>query len=796
MTPDPLLSLLDLSPGVRRRALRRLSRGPGLFALRTVLCFDPHAGVRAAAASHLGHLGGPEPCRWLLFALGDPSPLVRFCALRSLARLDHRAAVVPLVSLLRADPCWWVRRAAAFALAAFDDSAAVDALRASLDDPVWRVRLGVVQALALTARHPERRSAVLAPLTDAPLHAHLAREHLVALLSGTIPSTRTLASSASALSSLEDDDPAVTAARLASLQPGSVEPSRLLHLIADPHAPLRDQALRHLAGRLDAATLADLQQRYRDPRVPHGAAALRRLLGLRPPALPRSSPGSLALPTLDDPWTRLASLDLPSARRAIEEDPDPWVRRRAASLLAPRHLDPAALPETAAALARSADAFLRIQAANLLGHAEGSIVTRLGLFLYGDPAPAVRAAALDVLARIAPSEVEAALRGDTLGETERRSALLWLGGIQGKHEALDLARGPGEERLVALLRGELSPPVTGPLAAPEAPVRWRAGEAPRAVLGASGVSVARLVLSGRNEPPVRGLVEAHERGVDAFFWEPGYLNLTRFLRDRRLGRRAVIAGTYHADRGSIERDVDAALRRLRAESIEVFLLFWARSPARLTGEPKEALLRLKERGKVRAVGFSTHLRGVAGEALERGGWDVMMTRHSAAHRGAEGALFPRALALGVGVLSFSNLGYGRLLAPVPGAETTPVSAADCYRYSLAAPGVSASVSAPRSLGEIREGLRALEEPGLPEDTRARLLAHGDAVYALSQHRNGLVRQAPTEHRYGVRSLALDELDLSFPAAEAPREARLAAGHTLQHTSSKRGVLARNELPSE
>jgi hypothetical protein len=131
----------------------------------------------------------------------------------------------------------------------------------------------------------------------------------------------------------------------------------------------------------------------------------------------------------------------------------------------------------------------------------------------------------------------------------------------------------------------------------------------------------------------------------------------------------------------------------------------------------------------------------------------------------------------VGVLSFSNLCYGRLLAPVPGGSTTPATAADCYRYSLATPGVTASLSAPRSLRELQEGLDALENPGLSDERRAALLAHGAAAYALGQHRNGLVRQAPTTHRPGVRSLALEALDLAAPTPEAP-SARQRGGHEL------------------
>ncbi|HWN69833.1 MAG TPA: aldo/keto reductase, partial [Haliangium sp.] len=191
---------------------------------------------------------------------------------------------------------------------------------------------------------------------------------------------------------------------------------------------------------------------------------------------------------------------------------------------------------------------------------------------------------------------------------------------------------------------------------------------------------------------------------------------------------------------AIEADVDMALRRLRTDHLDVFLLFWVRSPARLSEQAFACMQRLKAAGKIRAAGFSTHHRDIACQAVTAAAWDVVMMRHSAAHPGAEEAFLPLAAARGVGVLTFSALCYGRLLEASP--EHAAPSAADCYRYSLSQPGVTACISAPQRYRELVENLAVLEAPVLGQATQDALRAHGRRVHARSRDFNALVRRVP------------------------------------------------------
>ena len=289
------------------------------------------------------------------------------------------------------------------------------------------------------------------------------------------------------------------------------------------------------------------------------------------------------------------------------------------------------------------------------------------------------------------------------------------------------------------------PPSHPPLVAPDRP------------LGTTGLRLPPLAISGRYGLPEEAFDEALERGVRLFFWEPTYEGQTRWVRRIAPARRAgltFLAGTFEADPRAIRRDAEAALRLLRVEVLDVFLVFWARSPERLGEDVLETLSRLVEAGRLRTFGLSTHRRDLAARAVAQG-WPVVMVRHSAAHRGAEVEVFPAALAAGAGVLTFSNLCYGRMLrpgfgpnppvrdggSPGPGPSSAPnhPAPADCYRYSLAQPGVTTAISGPRDVLQLRENLRVLESPDLPAERLAGLRAFGDRVHADNREFFELVR---------------------------------------------------------
>lgn len=579
-----------------------------------------------------------------------------------------------------------------------------DALARLLADPDADVRLGAASALAA--------------------HEHALRDllHAVPYAAQAAPVRRVLAAAAA-------DD----AARDALTDAGR---AHLAAALDDPDAQARAHALAGL-DRLGELPAAERERARRDP----------------------------------DPWIRMAAFDVAAALEALAGDPAVEVRRAALAWLV-RHRRVLAAAERAQAAqlaAASPDAWQRTRAAALVdsGPSAGDDELSTLLRLSHDHQPMVRAAARDALEAWPGllARIEALLAAPLAREDAalRKAGYTWLlrafdaSAAERLARALTSAHEPEDDAVRAHLRAisaafpaELMSALA--IARPAPSLRQsRAARAPasrpdvaRRALGRTGMAIAPLAISGVNDLAPAALRQAHEAGVDLFFWEPHHAALTRFLREspRRRHALAIAAGTYHASPAAIAADVDTALRRLRTDHLDIFLLFWVRSRARLSDDALACLERLKAAGKIRAAGFSTHHRDIACEAIATQPWDVVMTRHSAAHPGAEEAFLPQAAAAGVGVLTFSALCYGRLLEASP--DHPAPSAADCYRYSLSQPGVTACISAPQRHRELVENLAVLQAPVLAPAALDALRAHGRQVHARSRDFNELVRRFPAE----------------------------------------------------
>jgi hypothetical protein len=413
-------------------------------------------------------------------------------------------------------------------------------------------------------------------------------------------------------------------------------------------------------------------------------------------------------------------------RARMSEDEDPWLRARAAELVDPRDCDDAAL-ELLLCATRDKAAMVRVSASAQLD-AVPRLRERLERVLEngrsGEECIAAWSRLITLLLDTDPTAAEARLELGLRVETDSNVA-----------EHL---------RALSVMFGADPPAARTPVRAPSVlPARERP-ELPitpvaRRPLGRSGIELAPLILSGRFSPTPSSLALALERGVDTLFWEPTYTTTTRFLRQPRHRGVQVIAGSFHADPAGITHDLEQARRRLEREHIDVFLLFWVRSAARIGTEALDTLREFQARGWIRTYGFSTHDRAIACAAIETNDWPVIMTRHSAAHDTAERELLPTAAAAGVGVLGFSALCYGRMLQPSSVFESGP-AAADCYRYSLSQPAISACISAPQRPRELLENLDVLDRPTLDPLVQEALRAHGREVYADSKRFDRLLRR--------------------------------------------------------
>jgi aryl-alcohol dehydrogenase-like predicted oxidoreductase len=266
----------------------------------------------------------------------------------------------------------------------------------------------------------------------------------------------------------------------------------------------------------------------------------------------------------------------------------------------------------------------------------------------------------------------------------------------------------------------------------------------RRPLGRTGISVSPLVLAGG---AIRGFnpkgpkltpedVERayHEHGVNAFLVVPSMKAMAEGVRRLvKAGHRndIVIVTEVSLPFGWwAERDFTRISRSLGVDTIDVFLLGWVRARWHMTGATWKTFVRLKDEGKVRAIGFSCHDRVLATRLAGEFPVDTLMIRYNAAHRGAEREVFAPLGETRPAILAYTATRWGMLLKPLPKAGfENPMTPGECYRFALSHPSVDAVMSAARSSTEIRENVAAVLQGQLPAARLEEVREFGDAVHA-------------------------------------------------------------------
>jgi aryl-alcohol dehydrogenase-like predicted oxidoreductase len=243
--------------------------------------------------------------------------------------------------------------------------------------------------------------------------------------------------------------------------------------------------------------------------------------------------------------------------------------------------------------------------------------------------------------------------------------------------------------------------------------------------------VHRLGLSGSFGLEEGAAREALER-LQFVFWSPRMKGLTSALRDalaRDRERYAVSAGPLLGwFPGAVRRAAEGALRTLRTDYLDVFQLYWLGKMSAFTGAVQEELVRLREEGKVRALGTSIHDRPRAGRLAEDSILDLLMIRYNAAHPGAERDVFPRLARRHPAVVAYTATSWRKLLSAPRGWKGRVATAGDCYRFCLSAPEVDVVLTGPRTVAELRENLAAVERGPLSAEETEWMRALGRAVH--------------------------------------------------------------------
>jgi aryl-alcohol dehydrogenase-like predicted oxidoreductase len=121
------------------------------------------------------------------------------------------------------------------------------------------------------------------------------------------------------------------------------------------------------------------------------------------------------------------------------------------------------------------------------------------------------------------------------------------------------------------------------------------------------------------------------------------------------------AGTRrHGTPASIRREIEASLRRLEVERIDLYQMHWPPEDETPLEEYWQTFLDLKQEGKVRAVGLSNHDVPQLERAESLGHVDSLQPKFSAIYRDAAADVLPWCAGNGTGVIVYSPMGSGLL----------------------------------------------------------------------------------------------------------------------------------------
>ena len=160
-------------------------------------------------------------------------------------------------------------------------------------------------------------------------------------------------------------------------------------------------------------------------------------------------------------------------------------------------------------------------------------------------------------------------------------------------------------------------------------------------------------ISGRRDKVVLatkcGLVWHTQKGNHFFDYDSGPVH-------RYLGKESII------------HEVEESLKRLGTDYIDLYITHW-QDPTTPIEETVEALVSLKQQGKIRSIGASNVSADDLRAYAETGSLDAIQEEYSMVNRGIEQTLLPIAAEHGISTLSYSSLALG-LLSGRMGPERT------------------------------------------------------------------------------------------------------------------------------
>jgi aryl-alcohol dehydrogenase-like predicted oxidoreductase len=262
-----------------------------------------------------------------------------------------------------------------------------------------------------------------------------------------------------------------------------------------------------------------------------------------------------------------------------------------------------------------------------------------------------------------------------------------------------------------------------------------------AILPVVGKTVFRMGVAGSYGIDSTDVRWAAEHGANYWVWGRGFGKVTDGIREvLHCDRQHHVVGMlgWGFFGWQVRRSVEDALRKLGTDYLDAFKLGWLGRTSIYSEGIVDTLLKLKQEGKILAIGTSIHDRKRAGRLALDSEIDLFMIRYSAKHPGAEQEIFPHLSKRNPAVVSYTALAWGQLIRPLkgiamlpwPGRKSfngPPLSPELCYRFVLTNPNVHVVLSGPQNREQLRQNLEAINQGPLDPDEMNWIRQYGQLV---------------------------------------------------------------------
>jgi len=262
------------------------------------------------------------------------------------------------------------------------------------------------------------------------------------------------------------------------------------------------------------------------------------------------------------------------------------------------------------------------------------------------------------------------------------------------------------------------------------------------ILPVIGKRVFRMGIAGNYGIDSSDVEWAAEQGANYWVWGASFKKVTAGIKEviRKDREKNVVSLLGWGLFGwQVHQSIEKALRKLNTDYLDVFKLGWLGRTSIYSQGIIDSLLKLKQEGKIKAIGTSIHDRQRAGQLAQDSELDLLMIRYNAKHTGAEEDIFPHLKKRNPAVVSYTALAWQQLINPVKGIEVAPWPGSKedakippltpelCYRFVLSNPHVHLVLTGPKNREQLMMNFRAMQQGALTREELNWIRQYGQLI---------------------------------------------------------------------